>query len=132
MKSKSVLVGGYQSIVDNGRNHSIVLDLPKHQEGSDIGATALELSVMSFAGCISTIFKVVAEKMRINVEKLEIESEAEKGKETIEKVTFNVKVKSDAPQDKLEKCLETTCNTCPVGVLFKNAGVKIERNLIKL
>jgi putative redox protein len=87
---------------------------------------------MSFAGCISTIFKVVAEKMRINVDKLEIESEAEKGKETIEKVTFNVKVKSDASEDKLEKCLETTCNTCPVGVLFKNAGVKIERNLIKL
>ena len=132
MKSKSILVGGYQSVVDNGRNHSIVTDLPDTQEGQDIGATALELSVMSLAGCISTIYKKVADKMRLNTESLEVEMEAEKGAETISKVTFTVKVKSEAPKEKLEKCLNTTMNQCPVGVLFKKAGVEIESDLIKI
>ena len=98
MKSKSVLVGGYQSVINNGRNHSVVTDLPNASEGEDIGATALELAVMSLAGCISTIFKKVADKMRLNVEGLEVETDAEKGAETISKVKCIVNVKSDGSQ----------------------------------
>src|SRR6056297_2417983 len=122
MKTKSILVGGYQSVINNGRNHSIVTDLPDDSAGQDIGATALEVSLMSLAGCISTIFKKVAEKMRINVEKLEVDMSADKGTETFDVVRYKVLVKSDAPQEKLEKCLETTEKTCPVGVLFNKAG----------
>ena len=132
MKTQSILVDGYQSVINNGRNHSVVTDLPNDSEGKDEGATALELSLMSLAGCISTIFKKVATKMRINVEELQIHMEGEKGKETFEKVNYKVKVKSDAPQEKLEKCLETTEKSCPVGVLFTKAGIEITRELVKV
>jgi uncharacterized OsmC-like protein len=132
MKTKSILVEGYQSLINNGRNHSIVTDLPDTSQGQDTGATALEVSLMSLAGCISTIFKKVADKMRINVEKLEVDMNADKGQETFDVVRYKVYVKSDAPKEKLEKCLDTTENTCPVGVLFSKAGVKIDRELIKI
>jgi putative redox protein len=131
MKTKSVLVDGYQSVINNGRNHSIVTDLPADSDGQDIGATALELSVMSLAGCISTIYKKVADKMRINVSNLEVETEAEKGQDTISKVKCLVYVSSDASQEKLEKCLDNTMKTCPVGVLYEKAGVEISTELIK-
>jgi len=131
MKTKSVLVDGYQSVINNGRNHSIVTDLPSESNGQDIGATALELSVMSLAGCISTIYKKVADKMRINVSNLEVETEAEKGQDTISKVKCTVYVSSDATQDKLEKCLDNTMKTCPVGILYEKAGVEVTTELIK-
>ena len=131
MKSKSVLVGGYQSVINNGRNHSVVTDLPNASEGEDIGATALELAVMSLAGCISTIFKKVADKMRLNVEGLEVETDAEKGAETISKVKCIVNVKSDGSQEKLERCLATTMKSCPVGVLYEKAGVEVTTELHK-
>ncbi|MFW6100815.1 MAG: OsmC family protein [Bacteroidota bacterium] len=129
MKSKSLLVDGYQSVIDNGRNHAVVTDLP---DATDVGASALELSVMSLAGCISTIFKKVADKMRLNVERVEVEMEADKGSDTIEKVKYTVKVRSDAPEDKLKKCLENTEKACPVGVLFSKAGVEMAGTLEKI
>ncbi|MGM0530050.1 MAG: OsmC family protein [Bacteroidota bacterium] len=129
MKSKSVLVDGYQSVIDNGRTHSVVTDLP---DATDLGASALELSVMSLAGCISTIFKKVADKMRLNVERVEVEMDAAKGSDTIEKVKYTVRVRSDAAKDKLDKCLENTEKACPVGVLFTKAGVEIEGKLEKV
>jgi len=129
MKSKSVLIDGYQSVIDNGRNHAVVTDLP---DGANLGASALELSVMSLAGCISTIFKKVAEKMRLNVEKVEVEMDADKGSDTIEKVKYTVRVHSDASEDKLKKCLENTEKACPVGVLFSKAGVEMEGTLEKV
>ena len=132
MKSTAKLIDGYKSVIDNGRNHAIVTDLPKDSNGTDLGASALEATLMSLSGCISTIYKVVADKMRLNIDGLEVEMDGEKGKETIEKVTFEVKVRSDAPEDKLNKCLESTMKSCPVGMLFEKAGCEITSKLTKL
>src|SRR6056297_3093916 len=129
MKSKSLLLEGYQSVIDNGRNHSIVTYLPN---GANVGASALELTVMSLAGCISTIFKTTAENMRISVERVEVEVNAEKGDDTIRKVQYTAKVKSESTEEQLKRCLELTEKNCPVGVLFSKAGVEIEGNLEKL
>jgi len=129
MKSKSLLLEGYQSVIDNGRNHSVVTDLPN---GANVGASALELTVMSLAGCISTIFKTTAEKMRIPLDRIEVEMNAEKGDDTIQKVQYTAKIKSEASEEQLKRCLELTEKNCPVGVLFSKAGVEIEGNLVKL
>jgi len=131
MKTKSSLVGGYQSVINNGRTHTVVTDLPTESNGEDFGATALELAVMSLAGCISTIYKKVADKMRIDVANLQVELDAEKGEDTINKVKCVVNVTSDATQEKLEKCLDNTMKACPVGVLYEKAGVEISTELIK-
>ncbi len=90
------------------------------------GPTALELSVMSYAGCIVTIFKIVAEKRRVSFDSLEVEVLADKpeGSKTIESVEFLVKIKSDASRKALEKILDITSITCPVGVIWKDAGIE--------
>ena len=77
MKSTSLWTRKFQSVVDNGRNHSMVIDLPEAKGGSNSGPTALEMCVMSFSGCVGTIFAMVAQKMRIEFERMEVEVNAE-------------------------------------------------------
>jgi len=129
MNSKAILNEGFRSVVDNGRNYAMVTDLPQSQGGTDTGATALEVSLMAFSGCVTTIFKMVATKMRLDIDKVIVDMDAKKGSETIEEVSFKVEVFSSEAEEKLQKCLENTLNTCPVGVLFRKAGVDISYTL---
>ncbi|NLJ41121.1 MAG: OsmC family protein [Clostridiales bacterium] len=129
MKAKGLWIGGFQSKLGNGRGHEVVVDLPPSQDGEDTGASALELTLMSLAGCITTIFAVVAKKARFEFEGLEADLSATKGKSTIETVDVVVKVKA-SDKEKAEKVLDQTLKMCPVGVLFDNAGVKSQHKLI--
>ncbi len=126
MKITSTWKEGFKSIVDNGRDHDITMDLPYLQHGKDEGPTALEVSVMGYAGCITTIYKMMADKMKLQLSAMKCELIAEKGEATIERVQINLHVTSDAPESKLQKAFEMTANNCPVGVLFIQAGVKVE------
>ena len=107
------------------------MDLPPGKEGDDTGPTALEFAAMSLSGCIGTIYALIAKKMRLTFDKLDVILEAEKGADdpTIVKVTADVFIKSSESVEKLQKCLDTTMNSCPVGVLYKQAGIPVEVNL---
>lgn len=111
--------------VDDGRAHSVCLDLPP-ELGTDMGPTALELGVMSYAGCLATIFILTAKKMRIPLKDLEVKMEAVKSEEegTITEASFEILVKADAPEDRIQRILKLTLENCPVGKLFEKAGVK--------
>jgi putative redox protein len=85
MKARAVWVSGFRSVVDNGRGHSVVVDLPRQDKGEDSGPTALELAAMSYVGCVATIFKIVADKRGLKFDGLEIELDASKGEKTIER-----------------------------------------------
>lgn len=126
IKARSIWISGYRSVVDNLRGHSVVMDLPRDQNGEDTGATALEFAVMALAGCVTTIFKIVAEKRKLDLKAMKIELEAEKpeGAKTITKVKGNVEVTTDASQSEVETVFKLTLDICPVGIIFQNAGIK--------
>lgn len=128
--SKAKLVRDLRVAVDNGRAHSVCLDLPP-ELGTDMGPTALELGVMSFSGCFATIFSLTAKKMRIQLNDLEVELRAQKSEETgtIMSAEFDITVKSDAEEDRIQRIFQLTRENCPVGKLFERAGVKISYNL---
>lgn len=133
MKSNSTLhKGTYQSIVDNGRHHSVVTDLSPDEGGKDFGPSALEMTVMSLAGCISTIWAIIAANSKVAYRDITVDVDAEKpdGEKTITTAKAVVTVHSDDDQNKLERCLDKTMKTCPVGLLFEKAGVEIETELI--
>ncbi len=134
MKSTSLWTRQFQSVVDNGRNHSMVIDLPEPKGGINSGPTALELCLMSFSGCVGTIFTMVSKKMHLQFENMEVETDAQQkdNAPTITHVHFTLKIKTVANADKVEKCIEHTMNTCPVGILFRQAGVKITHNILML
>ncbi len=134
MKITSKLLNGLQSEVDNNRGHKILTDVPENIGGNDFGPTSLELTSMGLGGCITTIFMMLAKKMRLTINNIEAELEIEKLKTcpTITSVFILVKVKSEEPMELIEKCLNLTMKTCPVSILFEDAGIPVEYDLIIL
>ncbi|HDI31753.1 MAG TPA: OsmC family peroxiredoxin [Thermofilum sp.] len=130
MKSKAMLVEGFWIAVDNGRSHSITLDLPKDLGGSDKGPTALELTVMGLAGCIATIFRLMSTKLKFPLKGLVVEVEAEKpsDEKTITTARVNAVIRTEADEKLVERAWKLTLENCPVGLLFEKAGVKMEFN----
>ncbi len=124
------LIENFQIALDNNRSHSVIADQPT-MVSPGIGATPLELCVMSHAGCYVTICALVAQKMRLELKGLMVKVEALKSEETgtIAEETFDINLKVDAPQDKIDRLHKLTLDNCPVGVLFERAGVKINYNL---
>jgi putative redox protein len=124
------LVRDFRIDVDDGRKHAICLDLPP-DDGTDMGPSALELTLMSYVGCYATIFALTAKKMRITLKDLQVNSEAIKSEEvgTITQVRVDILVSADASQDRINRAHELTLKTCPVGILFEMARVKMEYRL---
>ena len=119
------LIEGFQILLDDNKSHSYVVDLAPDL-GTGLGSSSLELCVMSHAGCYATIFLLTAKKMRLIIKELKIKLEAIKSDETgtIFDETFDISIKSDAPQNRIERAHKLTVETCPVGILFEKAGVK--------
>jgi uncharacterized OsmC-like protein len=124
------LVKDFRINVDNRRSHSVCLDQPLDM-GSDLGPSALELAIMSLAGCYVTIFKMTADKMRLKLKDIEVDIEAIKSEEldTITETKFDITINSDAPRDRIERMHELTLKNCPVGKIFDKAGVKSTYNI---
>lgn len=130
LRSTAKLVKDLRIAVDNGRAHSVCLDLPP-ELGTDMGPTALELGVMSYAGCFATTFALIAKKMRVTLEDLEVKLEALKSEKagTVTEATFNITVKTDSSEDTVQRIFKLTVENCPVGKLFEKAGVKVSYNI---
>ena len=126
LHGRARIIQGFEIALDNGRGHCTVADQPTPTYGG-LGATPLELCVMSHAGCYATIAALTAEKMRLELRGCEVRVEATKSEEsgTLAEETFDITFKLDAPQDRVQRLHELTLKNCPVGVLFEKAGVKI-------
>lgn len=135
MKATARLMEGcFQSIVDNDRHHGIVLDLPQAKEGDDLGPTALELIVMALAGCISTIWAIVAKNSKVSYSKIIVEIDAEKpdNEPTVTSAKAVVSIASEEPDDKLQRTLDKTMKACPVGQLYEKGGIEIKTEIKRL
>ena len=121
-------IKNHQSVVDNGRTDAVIMDLPPDKGGEDRAATALEFVVMALAGCITTIFSLVAKNSRVKLERLEAIVDADKpdGASTITKVIIYLNVDSDESEDKIKKILRLTLKQCPVESLFRQAKIEME------
>ncbi len=119
------LIEGLQILLDDNESHSYVVDLAPDL-GTGLGSSSLELCVMTHAGCYATIFLLTAKKMRLVIKGLKVKLEAVKSDETgtISEETFDISIKTNAPQDRIDRAHKLTLETCPVGILFEKAGVK--------
>ena len=130
LHSKAKLVENFRIDVDDQRTHAVALDLSP-PDGTDMGPSALDLCLMSFAGCYATIFVLTAQKMRFKVKNLEVKVDAIKSEQvgTLTEATVNVLVEADMSKDRIQRAHELTVKDCPVGKLFEKAGVKISYNV---
>ena len=131
LNANARLVKNYRIDVDDARAHAICLDLEEDSGGTDMGPSALELALMSFAGCYATIFVLTANKMRATITQLEIKAEAIKSEQvgTITETKFDIITKTDLTENRVRRLHELTVKGCPVGKIFEKAGVKTTYNV---
>jgi uncharacterized OsmC-like protein len=123
------LIQDYKIALDDGRAHGLIVDLASN-DNDGLGPTSLELCVMSHAGCYATIFALTAAKMRVALKNLKVKVLAIKtdAAGTLTEESFEIEVASDAPVDRIKRCHELTLR-CPVGIIFKKAGIKVSYKL---
>jgi len=128
MQAIATWTGGFRTVLDDGRTHRVTVDLPREEGGESAGTTALELCVLSLAGCITTIFGLVARRRHLSFDGMTVGLEAEKaqGATTITRVRGTFRIRTKAPPEEVATALRLTLKTCPVGVLFEKAGVPVE------
>lgn len=128
-KSTAKLVENVRTIVGNSRTHTVVCDLPVSKGGDDTGPTALELAIMALSDCAVTIFANVAKQSNIDVEKIEVVTEAEKSPDTpiIKGVKMKVNVAAKARKQLIEAIWRRTEANCPVVKIFtESIPIEIE------
>ena len=130
LHANAKLIQDFRIALDNGRSHSLIVDQPGEMSPG-LGATPLELCVMSHAGCYATILALVAKRMRIDLKGLTVEVVAVKTTEagTITEEAFDISIKADAPADRIMRLHEVTLKNCPVGIIFEKTSAKISYNL---
>jgi len=131
MRAVGTWQGGYQTLLEDTGGHFVTVDLPRDEGGENLGPFALELSVLSLAGCITTIFAIVAKKRRLSFQGMKVDLEAARpeGSRTITSVDGVLRVVTSASRNDVETALSITMRTCPVGVLFERARVPVHVRL---
>jgi len=122
IKVRAKLVENVQSIADNTRGHSVVLDLGAAKGGDNTGPSALELAIMSLADCAVTIFADVAKKSNVEVSGMEVIAEADKPADSpkLNGVNIKVTVTSKEREQKLNAVWRRTEANCPVVSIFQD------------
>jgi putative redox protein len=131
MRAIGTWQGGYRTLLEDAQGHHLTVDLPLDEGGDETGPYALELSVLSLAGCITTIFALVAKKRRLRFDgmKVDLEAERSEGSPTITSVDGVFYVTTSSPPEEVETALRITLRTCPVGVLYERAHIPVRVRL---
>ncbi|MHA1974248.1 MAG: OsmC family protein [Candidatus Hodarchaeales archaeon] len=134
LESRAELKTGYRVVVSDTRGHEIFTDLSEDFSGNDDGTTPVELLVMAYASCTVTVFKMVVDKMRIELEELTVNVKADKPNPTgsIVNVRCKINVKSSADEEKLNKILNIVIKSCPAGTILEKANIPVKIQLDKV
>ncbi|MCI4360358.1 MAG: OsmC family protein [Thermoplasmata archaeon] len=132
MQASAVWEHGFTTELSDGRGHRVTVDLPIEEDGADLGPSALDLSVMSLAGCIVTILLLVARRRRLPIEGIRVHLEADRpaGAPTVASVDGTVSVRSTGEREEVETAVRLTVRSCPVGVLFERAGIPLRLRVV--
>lgn len=134
MQAFATWKGGFETMLEDDRAHSVVVDLPADEGGRSAGPSALDLALMSLAGCISTYFLLIGRKRHVEFQGLRVALEAERGEapRTFSRIRGSVRVHTRAETSDVEAVVRLALSTCPVGALFDEARVPVEVNTVVL
>ena len=129
MPNKTVAVdvqmGNGFAITTDIRGHKLTIDQPQNAGGNNEGPTPLEYFMLSLAGCVASIARIVAMQEKLELRGMEVRAEGDLdpagllGKATDQRVGFQqirVSASIDADLDDAEKAafLDRVCDRCPV------------------
>ena len=114
------------------RGHKVVIDQPANVGGTDTGVAPLELVLVSLAGCIGTVGRIIAMQQRIVLRGMSIKVEGKlnvdgllgkpiDGRVGFEGITISVDVDADLSDEEKESFIHEVDRRCPISENLLNA-----------
>ncbi len=132
--SCTMLADGMKCALKMGaKPHEIIIDAPGGLDGTDEGPSPLLLILASIGGCIIAVTKFWAKIMDIKIESLTVNSRGHINLAAIfgldenmlpgfDKLQPVIRIKADAPKEKVEEMMEKVLSHCPVITNFGGAS----------
>jgi uncharacterized OsmC-like protein len=123
---------GHEILLQDGRAHSVVVDLPPEGGGTSAGTTPLELAVLSLAGSLTSTFVSLARKRRLDFSALTLvlEGDPVAPEGTPREVHGTLRVRARADRSDVDAMLRAALDACPVGRLFHDAHVEVNVTVV--
>jgi len=118
---------GHEFLLEDGRAHSVLVDLPPEDGGASAGTTPLELSLLALAGSLASTFVVVARKRHLDFSGLTVvlEGHAHSSLDSSGGVRGTLRLRTKAERSEVDATLRTAIEVCPVGRIFRDARVPV-------
>src|SRR5208282_1077384 len=118
---------GHEILLEDGRTHSVVVDLSPDEGGTSVGTTPLELTVLALAGSLASTFVAFARKRHLDFSGLTLvlEGDPPSPAGVIGGVHGTLRLRSRADRGDVDTTLRAALELCPVGRLFREAKVAV-------
>lgn len=124
------------------RHHRIVVDEPAERGGTDMAATPLETMLAAFLSCTNVIAHVVAGDLGLRIEAMKLEAVGEFDNRAVfgkadvpvpfPRISLEVGLKTDAAPDRIEALRAAVARRCPMSMILRQAGTRIEERWFAL
>ena len=129
-------------VVSGSRGFQVLMDEPKKAGGANTGMTPVEIQLSALGGCLTIVCSLLAEKMRLDIEEINIDVEGDldpdglAAKEGVrpgfQAIRYTLRVKTSEPEKKIEKMVTLAEKLCPIHDTLSNpvnvirAGIVLE------
>lgn len=120
----------------NARSHEILVDEPEARHGTDQAASPLETMLSSFLACTNVITNIVAEERGVAIHDMRLsatghfDTRGVMGTENVAvpfpTIELDVVIDTDASEQDLQSLRTAVADRCPVAVILRQSGAKIE------
>jgi len=118
---------GHEFLLEDGRAHSALVDLPPEEGGASAGTTPLELAVLALAGSIASTFVTVAHKRRLDFSGLTVvlEGDPPSPSPAAGGVHGTLRLRSHADRSEVDAALHQAIELSPVAKIFRDAQIPV-------
>ena len=127
--------GHQKSLVRTKSGHSLIVDEPRHMGGSDEGPSPMGYLFTASAGCTAVIVERVAKELGIEIQAMKVRASGlysprgiagmEGYSSAPKKFISQVRLKTLASKEEVERLKREYMRRCPVYNLFKNSGAEM-------
>lgn len=123
---------GHEILLEDGRAHSVVVDLPPEEGGASAGTTPLELTLLALAGSVTSSFVAVAHKHHLDFSSASVAVEGSPPSPSGSPggVHGTLRVRTRAEKGEVESVLRSALEVCPVARIFRSAALPVTLDVV--
>lgn len=141
VETSGVWNGGVQTEISIREFDPFIIDEPRNLGGKDEGPNPVEFVLAGLSSCTSVMIAIIAKEQKFSYEAAEFKNSGEldlrglMGVEGVsahfQSVEFDVVIKTDETETRIQQLKEAVEKRCPVMNLLVDAGVSVTSNWIK-